>query len=345
MIPIIQKRNHFFILSGILVGASLLSVILFGLRPGIDFTGGTLLEVSFTEERPSAAAIEEALKELSFPLDNLQIQPSGDHGFILRTRFISEEEHQAILGRLRIKFQILGDANAASDLIITDISGNPVDVGISAKTENLASGAESEINTKSGNRVIEDRIETIGPSISAHLRARAWQIGIAVLVVIILYIAYTFRKVSKPIASWKYGVTAVIALLHDISIPIGVFAILGKFFGVEIDIPFIVALLTILGYSVNDTIVVFDRIRENLIRYGSDQFEDLVNKGVNDTLARSINTSFTTLLVLIPLFFFGAESIKYFALALIIGIVAGTYSSIFLASPFLVAWEKWSGRQ
>ncbi|MEO0084650.1 MAG: protein translocase subunit SecF, partial [candidate division WOR-3 bacterium] len=146
----------------------------------------------------------------------------------------------------------------------------------------------------------------------------------------------------KPVASWKYGVIAIVALIHDVGIPIGLFAVLGRFMGVEVNSAFVAAILTILGYSVNDTIVVFDRIRENLIKSGGDyeDFERIVNESVNQTFARSINTTLTTLLALIAVFFWGGETVKYFALALIVGIGLGAYSSIFIASPLLVVLEK-----
>ncbi|MBA3046872.1 protein translocase subunit SecF, partial [Candidatus Falkowbacteria bacterium] len=162
---------------------------------------------------------------------------------------------------------------------------------------------------------------------------------IIVLIAIVLYIAWTFRKVSKPVASWKYGLAAIIALFHDVIITVGIFAVLGKFFGVEINTAFVAAILTVLGYSVNDTIVVFDRVRENLPKSEED-FEGTINTSVNQTITRSINTSITTLLVLLSIVFFGGATIRDFILALSIGVFVGTYSSIFLASPILVIWEK-----
>jgi preprotein translocase subunit SecF len=191
-------------------------------------------------------------------------------------------------------------------------------------------------------KVEENRFESIGPTIGKELRRKATYAIVVVLICIILYIAWAFRKVSKPVASWKYGVIAVIALIHDVGIPIGLFAVLGRFFGVEVNSAFVAAILTILGYSVNDTIVVFDRVRENLIKSGGDydEFEKIVNESVNQTFARSINTTLTTLLALIAIFFWGGETIKYFALALIVGIGLGAYSSIFIASPLLVVLER-----
>jgi preprotein translocase subunit SecF len=157
-----------------------------------------------------------------------------------------------------------------------------------------------------------------------------------------LYIMWAFRRVSYPVESWKYGLGAILALTHDVIIVLGVFAFLGHKYGVEVNIPFIAALLTILGYSVNDTIVIFDRIRENLNKVRAKKnFEDTVNRSINESLARSINTSLTVAVVLLAIIFFGGESIKYFSVALLVGIVLGTYSSIFIASAVLVeAWEK-----
>ena len=191
---------------------------------------------------------------------------------------------------------------------------------------------------------MQERFNSIGPTIGKELRNKAFvAIGI-VIIAIMLFVAFVFRKVSKPVSSWKYGVAAIIALIHDIIVPTGVFAFLGYILGVEIDILFVMALLAILGYSVNDTIVVFDRVRENLRlnrEHGSEESFDLtVGKSLNQTYARSINTSLTTLFVVIALFFFGSEATQDFALVLAIGIIAGTYSSIFLATPLLVAINK-----
>ncbi len=331
---IIKYRNIPFAISGALFITSLILVSTLGLKMGIDFTGGSLIEVAFTEERPVIQEVEESLAPLG--LGQIKVQPAGEENMILRMRFISEEEHQGVLEALRTSFsssaQVEEEVMAGSDI------ENEDDQAIEAIIEGdgvlVIDGSTPTFS------VIEERVETIGPSISAHLKERAWQIGLAVIIAIIFYVAYAFRKVSKPVSSWKFGVTAVIALVHDVTIVIGVFALLGHFYGVEVNIPFVVALLTILGYSVNDTIVVFDRIRENLIKFGYSKYEKLVNKGVNETLVRSFNTSITTLLVLLSLFFFGGETIKYFALALIVGAIAGTYSSIFLASPLLVVWER-----
>lgn len=191
-----------------------------------------------------------------------------------------------------------------------------------------------------------ERFASVGPVIGTELRNKAILAISIVMLSMMLFIAYVFRKVSKPVSSWKYGVIAIIALVHDIAVPTGVFAVLGYLFGTEIDVLFVVALLTILGYSLNDTIVVFDRVRENLRENQEhnrrEAFELTVGKSLNQTYTRSINTALTTTAVLLALFFAGGSATRDFALVLIAGIVAGTYSSIFLASPLLVAWERFN---
>jgi preprotein translocase subunit SecF len=186
----------------------------------------------------------------------------------------------------------------------------------------------------------EDRFETVGPSISTELREKTFYAIGVVVIAIILYIAWAFRSVSEPVRSWKFGVSAIGALVHDVIIPTGIFAVLGRFAGVEVDILFVTALLTILGFSVNDTIVTFDRIRENLLKRKHDSFELIVNDSVNQTITRSINTSVTTLLALLAVYIFGGDTTRTFILTLMIGVVVGTYSSLFLASPLLVEWYK-----
>ena len=188
----------------------------------------------------------------------------------------------------------------------------------------------------------EKSFQYIGPSIGQELRNKTEIAIVLALLAITIYIAFAFRKVSRPVSSWKYGITSLIALFHDILIPLGIFAVLGKLYNVEITIPIVAALLTILGFSVHDTIVIFDRIRENILRKGMAQFEETVNWSLNQTIGRSISTVFTVLLVMFSLYFFGGETLKYFSLALIVGIVSGAYSSIFIASPLLVTWYKFN---
>lgn len=185
------------------------------------------------------------------------------------------------------------------------------------------------------------RFETVGPVIGAELTQKAIQAIIIASVAIIFYIAYAFREIPKPYSSFKFGVSAVIALLHDVLVLTGIFSILGNYFNVEIDALFVTAVLTVIGFSVHDTIVVFDRIRENLHKEGNKVgFEQVVNDSLLQTLVRSLNTSLTALFVMLAIILFGGESIRIFALALFIGIFSGTYSSIFNAAPLLVIWES-----
>lgn len=271
-------------------------LVRFGLKPGIDFTGGSLMELSFSGTRPTQEVLTQTLADNN--LKEAIVQKSGADRFIIRVEFLNEDRHQALLKSFRTAFE------------------NPA------------------------NQVREESFETIGAAVSAQLRERAVWAVLFVSLGIILYMAYAFRKVSHPVKSWKYGAMAIVAMIHDITLVLGVFALLGHFYGVEIDIAFVVALLTVLGYSVNDTIVVFDRIRETLIHRGTQNFPDTVNAGLNETLMRSLNTTFATLLPLFALFFLGGTTVHYFALALLIGMASGAYSSIFIASPLLALAEK-----
>jgi len=300
MKKIIPKRKTWFVISGILIVLSVLSLIAWGLRPAIDFTGGSLLEVKFNENVPSTEEVSEKLNELEIEGGTI-LQLTGEDGLIIRMKPDDEETHQAVVSKLREGFD-----------------------------------TEENVNVE------EMRFEAIGPAIGAELKKKAIISIVLVLVAIVLYIAWAFRKVSWPIASWKYGLIAIVALFHDILITLGVFAVLGKFMNLEVGLPFVAALLTILGYSVNDSIVVFDRVRENLAKHGRGNFEKLVNNSVNQTLVRSLNTSITTFVVLLVIFIFGGMSIKFFVLALMIGVILGTYSSIFVASPLLVVWQRLS---
>ncbi len=293
----IIKHSKIFVSIGLAsIVTSLVLVAVLGLKPGIDFTGGSLMEISFSSNRPDNSKVDEVLKTLDFK-DNV-IQRSGSKEIIVRTKFLDETDHQKMLSALKKEFN------------------------------------------KDDNKITENRFETIGASVSKHLRTRAIWAVIFVVLAIVSYVAYAFRKVARPVASWKYGILAIVALVHDVMFVLAIFAILGKTMGVEVNIPIVVALLTVLGYSVNDTIVVYDRIRENLLKTRWEDFGEVVNKGLNQSLMRSINTTLTTLLPLTALYFVGGASIHYFALALIIGIASGAYSSIFIASPLLVLIEN-----
>jgi len=300
MLRIIQNRYIYFIISGILIITAVVFLSLWGLKLGIDFTGGTLVELNFVE-RPDSHEVQSLLTEADLGLEEVQIQPAGTNELIIRTKVLNETEHQQLLVVLREAYD--------------------------------------------GETIVENRFESIGPVIGEELKNKAVTAIIIVLITIILYVAYTFRKVSKPVASWKYGIAAIIALIHDVLMVVGVFSVLGHFYNVEVGILFVTALLTVLGYSVNDTIVVFDRVRENLIYRPKETFVETINHSVNETILRSINTSVTTLLVLLAVYLFGGVTIKDFILALMIGALAGTYSSIFIASPLLVEWHRFKRKK
>lgn len=293
---VIKYRKFFYALTLLIIIGGFLSLSIFGLNLGIDFTGGTLWQIKFSENIPSSEAIKNAL--LNEGLELSVAQPVGAGGYILRFRPLEESQHQAGLSALQ------------------KLSGN----------------------------VEELRFDAIGPSIGRELRDKAIYAIILAILATTVYIAWAFRKVEKVVSSWAYGGFTIVAMAHDVLLPLGVFAFLGKFYNVEITSAFVAAILTIAGYSINDTIVVFDRVRENLRRHTHDDFTELVAAGLRQTLARSLNTTITTLLALIAIYFFGGESTRYFALALIIGITAGAYSSIFIASPLLVTWSLHKNR-
>lgn len=182
--------------------------------------------------------------------------------------------------------------------------------------------------------------ESISPVIGKALKTKTKTVVILSILAILFYVSIAFRQISHPLPSWQYGLAALIALFHDVLLVLGVFVALGITLGVEINIPIITALLIVFGYSVNDSVVVFDRIRENILRGSGQEFDEVVNKSLSQTIVRSANTSLTTLFVLVALFLFGGTSLKYFALSLVVGILAGTYSSLFLASPILVSWWR-----
>tara|TARA_Y100000310_G_scaffold948_1_gene1314 strand:+ start:724 stop:1614 length:891 start_codon:yes stop_codon:yes gene_type:complete len=286
---IIKHSKKFFIISGILVVASFSALLVWGIPLGIDFAGGSLMEVTFVDSVVDIEHVREKVSGLG--IEKASVQSTGESGFIIRARNLSEHEHAGLL-------QSLSD--------------------------------NGSIN------VTEERFTSIGPSLGEELKQKALISIIIAVVVIILFVATSFRHVSKPVSSWKYGIVAVIALLHDILIPLGLFSILGQFSNAQVDALFISALLAILGLSVNDTIVVFDRVRENLTKKIGKTFSETVDISLSQTITRSINTSITTLLALFALLFFGPASTYNFVLVLIVGLIIGTYSSIFLASPLLV---------
>ena len=291
---IIGRKNLFFLISAIIIIPGLISLLLFGLKPAIDFTGGSILDLSMTNANKTK--VEQLLTKEKVRVHSVMI--------------------------------------SGSDVLIKT---DPIEQPIKNKIEAGLKKEDPKLREKS--------FQTVGPSIGRETEVNAFKAVIIASIAITLYIAFAFRKVSKPVASWKFGVCAIIALLHDVLVVVGIFSILGHFFNVEVDSLFITALLTVMGFSVHDTIVVFDRIRENLVKNFSLPFEDVVNNSLLETLNRSLNTSLTVLIVLFALLLFGGESIRWFVAALLVGIISGTYSSIFNASPLLVLWYEWDKRK
>lgn len=292
-LKIIEKTKIWFTFSGLMIVASIFGLFAYGLNLGIDFTGGSSMELKFAnsvENSELAQVYIDTLQLTQAPV----IIPENDNTYIVRTKDVDDLTHTTLL-------------------------------------ENL--------NQKLG-QVEELRFTTIGPTVGATMKEKAFLALLLANVAIVVFIAFAFRKVPRRVSPWKFGFCAIAALMHDILITVGLFAFLGRFFGVEIDMLFITALLTILGFSVHDTIVVFDRIRENLkLQDRNSSFGETANTALNQTMARSINTSLSTLITLVALLFFASESIYWFVLALVFGITVGTYSSIFIATPLLVVWQ------
>lgn len=279
------------IISGLILAFGIFSLMSFGLRLGIDFTGGSLIEVKFKQSFDQTL-VNDVLNQKG--LENKSLQTSENFGLIIKTKPLQKSEYDSIISELRAK---VGDLQ-------------------------------------------ESKFESIGPVIGKELKLKAiYQLGFVSLG-ILLYIGYAFRRVAKPVSPWKFGLAAIIALFHDLLFVLGVFSILGKFKGIEIDSLFVTAVLTVLGFSVHDTIVVFDRIRENLKIFAGQGIEFIINHSIAQTIVRSLNTSLTVLFVLMALLLFGGSTIKHFVLALFIGIIVGTYSSIFIASPMLLLLQK-----
>ena len=303
---IIKHKKIFIGVSLGLVILSVVAMIIFGFNVGIDFKGGALTEVVYKTERPAQESLNKPLEALDF--GTVLLQPTGELGYIVKTRDLTDPEHAKLLETLSLDRSTTTGEAAADPDSLTELSFN-----------------------------------SIGPSVGRELTRKAILAIILISLAIICFIAFAFRKVSKPVSSWRYGLIAVVTLLHDVIIPVGIFTILSHYFGAEVDALFVVAILTILGLSVSDTIVIFDRIRENLrneVNIAKTDFSQVVGRSLSQSFVRSICTSLTVILVLLALFFFVPETTKYFALMLTAGMFFGTYSSIFLASPLLVLSEE-----
>ncbi len=285
---IVKYKSIFIGLAVVLVLTSFALMAKFGIRQGVDFTGGTVIETRYVADMP------ETIDSASLQAQDIRSFKTGTSTY----KFISTKSYDELR-------PILIEAVAQGKYIYE-----------------------------------ETQVNTVGPTLGLELKRKAG-IAIAVVVLAILaFIAFSFREVSRPVSSWKYGVIAMVTLLHDIIVPTGVYVLLSYYFGAEIDTLFVIALLTILGISISDKIVVFDRIRENLKGGTIKNFDDVVGVSLKQTFTRSINTSVTVILALVALFYFGPEATKFFALTLTVGMIVGTYSSIFVASPLLTVWNK-----
>jgi len=295
--PFIKYTKWWFLFSLLViligVGAMVNNKIRYGsfLQYGIDFTGGTLIELRFSDGNRERSEILGSTINEAVPAEVSQITVTNEGSYIIQGRTLTNEQYDEV-----------------KKAIVQKI------------------GAFEEI-----------KYNTIGPKVGDTLKQKAITAICLALVAIVLYLAYAFRKIPKRVSPWRFGICAVIALLHDVLATVGVFALMGY----EVDALFITAILTIIGFSVHDTIVVFDRIRENLKYQGREEtFTQIADLSLNQTLSRSINTSVSTLITLAALYFLGAPSLKTFLFALLFGITIGTYSSIFIASPLLVLWQE-----
>jgi len=289
MINFIKYKNFFIAVTLLVVVVCIGVISVYGLKPGIEFTGGSVMEIQYSESRPESKVIQESIASLG--LKSVSMYSQGDKGLIIRSETIDAATHTKLVQALE----------------------------------------------KTG-KFDERSFETIGPAVGKELTDKVAKLVLISLLAMLVYIAIAFRNVPGPVSSWQYGMASFLILCHDVLVPLGVFAVLGALYGVQITIPIITALLIVVGYAINNVIVVYDRIRENLVRDHKAGFEEISNRAINQTLSRQINTSVATLLPVFAIYFMAGESLKYFALALILGIATGTYSSVFLASQLLIVW-------
>jgi len=302
---IIQHRRLFFWITGVMLAAALGAIFAWGLPLGIDFTGGSMMQVSYVGEVPPLSTIEKQVAAV--PLGALSVRAVGENTVSIRTRTLTETEHEAVLSA--ISAQASTSSPQATELSYT----------------------------------------SVGPALGSQFANKALWAIFAVVLVIVLYIAFAFRHVSRPVPSWGYGLTVVAMLAIDLIVPVGFFAAFAHYTGVQVDSLVVVALLALLGYVVNDIIVIFDRIREHLARNEKiglkESFEDTIGKSINETMTRSINTALTVVLALLALIYFGAPATRDFALVMLVGVVAGTFSSICRSAPLLIPIANWFAKK
>ena len=297
---IVAHRTFFFWLTGLILTAAVLAILAFGLPLGIDFTGGSLIQVSYPSGRPALAAVQNEVATV--PLGAVRVAALGADAVSIRTRTLSPDEHAAVLAAL----------------------------ARSASTTELA-------------------FTSVGPALGSQFTNKALWAILAVIFSIVVYIAFAFRKVSRPVPSWGYGLTVIAMLAIDIIVPAGFYAAYAHYTGAEVDSLFVVALLALLGYVVNDIIVVFDRVREHLARNEREnireEFDVTIGKSIDETLTRSINTALTVALALLALIYLGASATRDFALVMLVGVIAGTFSSVTRSAPLLIPLARWFAKK
>jgi preprotein translocase subunit SecF len=321
---LVKHRWTFIIISLVIIVPGLVFILIGGLRASIDFTGGTSWDIYFDKTRvPDGPTIEKTLIDADAQfITQLQAKPNKNQA---ETDLLAQRGRQA--------FQAIAQQSDNGLVVVRtgQIYDNTEEKGF------LTDALTKKFAQTNGFDPQKLGLNTSGPTVAGEVTTRSFVAVILASLGILGYLAYAFRKVKRP---WRYGLCAIFAMVHDVLIVLGVFAILGEFFGVEIDALFVTALLTVIGFSVHDSIVVFDRIRENQIRTPGETFENLVNHSLVQTLSRSLTTSLTVIFTLSALYLFGGTTVRNFVLALLIGIISGTYSSIFNASMLLVIWEK-----
>jgi preprotein translocase subunit SecF len=287
-----KYRRLFFVVSGLVIIPGLISIALYGLRPSIDFTGGTLLELQYQHKEPAVSLNEQSLQQfIGEEPEIISLQTSGNDQFIIRTKNITNQQKDEVVAKLTPQFAVIREL----------------------------------------------RFETVGPILGKELFQKTLVAIVIVSIGITLFVWRQFR-------SLKYGVSAILAMFHDTIVLLGVFSLFGHFFGTEVDVLFVTAMLTTLSFSVHDTIVVFDRIRENTRKHPNTDFKTIVDASILETLGRSINNSMTIIIMLLSLVLLGGDTIRWFAVALLVGAITGTYSSTFTAAPLVVEWNDWEKR-
>ncbi len=309
---IVSHRRFFFWLTGLILAGALGALLVWGLPLGIDFKGGSLMQVKYTSTLPSIASIQAQVEEV---VTGASVRALGDNSVSIRSRTLTPAEHEAILLALEPK------AEVTAETVVPD-----------------------------SERVVQElSFTSVGPSLGSQFAHKALWAIVAVILVIVLYIAFAFRKVQGPVPGWGYGITVVAMLAIDLIVPAGFFAAFAHFTGAQVDSLFVVALLALLGYCVNDVIVIFDRIREHLARNermnSKETFEVTIGKSISETMTRSINTALTVVLALIALIAFGAPATREFAIVMLVGVAAGTFSSICRSAPLLIPIARWFAKK